>query len=594
MTTNIDGTEDMVQTVLRDSPVADTQVTVDAAETDAAAAQPPPVAEVPPAPPQMALPLLEMVLTSGMELFHGPGQHGETYATVPVGATHETYRLDDERFTEWLIRLHYSETKLCPTQQSITDTLRTLRAKARYDGPAMNVAVRVAEYGHNLYIDLGDESGLAVEVNGSGWQLVPSPVRFLRPVGQLPLPVPVRGGSLQEWRDLINVRDDNVWLLLLTSVLSMYRTGLPFIILVIQGQQGSAKSTLCRQIRSLVDPNGTPLCAAPKGEQDLIISARHSLLLAFDNLSHVQPWLSDALCRMATGGGHTARRLFSDSSEVRLNVMRPVLINGITDLTTRSDFLDRTVTITLPVIQDTERRCEADINVEFERCRPRIFGALMDALSASLRNLPLVKPTVLPRMADFARFGMAAESALGFSAGTFMAAYQQDRLAVHSIALEASPIVPMLWRLAQNGPWSGVSRELLLALVAGTRPEDQRKNAGWPADPGKLTSDLKRLAPNLRATGLEVQFGHHTNAGIMITLRVVNRASLASPASQASSTEPLRVVTVGGDGTSRAITVASPDNVSANARQQGTGDAGDGNSGHLAEPTVDRDSTAAA
>jgi len=496
-----------------------------------------------PVPKPMALPLLEMALGSGLELFHGPDASGDTYATVPIGTSRETYRLDDARFSEWLTERYFTSTKLCPSLPSIKDTIRTLRAKARYEGTSQTVAVRVAEQNGRLYIDLGDASGQAVEVVEGGWQLVRSPVRFLRPSGQLPLPVPERGGSLQEWRNLVNLKDDNAWLLLVTCILCMYRTGLPFVILIVQGQQGSAKSTLCRQIRSLVDPNGTPLCAIPRGEQDLIISANHSLLLAFDNLSHVAPWLSDALCRMATGGGHTTRKLFSDTTEIRMNVMRPVLINGITDLTTRSDFLDRTVTVALPTISDSHRRCEAEINAEFMKCRPRIFGAMMDALSAALRNLPAVKPTSLPRMADFARFGMAAESALGFPEGTFMAAYRQDRLAVHNIALESSPIVPPLWRLAQKGTWVGVSRDLLLALVACTRPEEQRQSCGWPGDPGKLTSQLKRLVPNLRATGLEVQFGHHTNAGITITLRMADWSSPASPALQTPSDKQLNAVT---------------------------------------------------
>lgn len=532
----------------------------------------------PPVPQPMALPLLEMALGSGLELFHGPDASGDTYATVPIGTSQETYRLDDARFSEWLTERHFTATKLCPSLASIKDTIRTLRAKARYEGTSQTVAVRVAEHNGRLYIDLGDASGQAVEVVAGGWQLVRSPVRFLRPSGQLPLPVPERGGSLQEWRNLVNLKDDNAWLLLVTCILCMYRTGLPFVILVVQGQQGSAKSTLCRHIRSLVDPNGTPLCAIPHREQDLVISANHSLLLAFDNLSHVMPWLSDALCRMATGGGHTTRKLFSDTSEIRMNVMRPVLINGITDLTTRSDFLDRTVTVVLPTIPDSHRRCEAEINAEFLKCRPRIFGAMMDALSAALRNLPAIKPATLPRMADFARFGMAAESALGFPEGTFVAAYRQDRLAVHNIALESSPIVPPLWRLAQKGTWVGVSRDLLLAMVACTRLEEQRQSCGWPADPGKLTAQLKRLAPNLRATGLEVQFGHHTNAGITITLRMADWSSPASPALQTPSDKQFNAVTAL-LGKSPSVTGASPEPEAENARKQGCGDGDDGGAG---------------
>ena len=58
----------------------------------------------------------------------------------------------------------------------------------------------------------------------------------------------------------------------------------PFAILAIYGEQGSAKSTLCRIIRQLIDPNTAGLRSQPKDERDLLIAARHSAVLAFGNL----------------------------------------------------------------------------------------------------------------------------------------------------------------------------------------------------------------------------------------------------------------------------------------------------------------------
>ena len=52
-----------------------------------------------------------------------------------------------------------------------------------------------------------------------------------------------------------------------------------------------------------MDPNSAPLRALPREERDLFIAAMNAHLLAFDNVSHIPPWLADAFCRLATGGG---------------------------------------------------------------------------------------------------------------------------------------------------------------------------------------------------------------------------------------------------------------------------------------------------
>ena len=47
-----------------------------------------------------------------------------------------------------------------------------------------------------------------------------------------------------------------------------------------------------------------------------MIAANNSRLLAFDNLSGIPAWLSDALCRVATGGSLAVRQLYTDDEEV--------------------------------------------------------------------------------------------------------------------------------------------------------------------------------------------------------------------------------------------------------------------------------------
>jgi putative DNA primase/helicase len=51
------------------------------------------------------------------------------------------------------------------------------------------------------------------------------------------------------------------------------------------------------------------LRALPRSERDLAIATGNAWVLAFDNLSGIRDWLSDALCRLATGGGFATRQL---------------------------------------------------------------------------------------------------------------------------------------------------------------------------------------------------------------------------------------------------------------------------------------------
>ena len=129
-------------------------------------------------------------------------------------------------------------------------------------------------------------------------------------------------------------------------------------ILALNGEAGSAKSTAARVLKSCVDPTIAPLRSQPRSEHDLVIAARNSWTIGLDNLSSLPVWLSDALCRLATGGGLGTRQLYSDADESLFDVQRPVILNGITSLADRGDLQDRCIPITLPVIDEGARRAE--------------------------------------------------------------------------------------------------------------------------------------------------------------------------------------------------------------------------------------------
>ena len=126
-----------------------------------------------------------------------------------------------------------------------------------------------------------------------------------------------------------------------------------------------------------------------------MVAATSSWITVIDNLSAVPDWLSDAIARLSTGGGLATRELYTDDEPYLFDACRPVLMNGITDVITRPDLLDRSVILSVPRL---EAHCnERDLWAEFEEVRPGILGVLLDAVACALKNLPDVqRPGAFP------------------------------------------------------------------------------------------------------------------------------------------------------------------------------------------------------
>lgn len=459
-------------------------------------------------PPSLAMHLISLALDRGIELFADPG--GEPYVTFPVESHRETWPLRGRGFQRWLRHQLYQQDAKAPSAQAMQEALGILEGKALFEGAAWRVWLRIAELDSALYLDLGDREWRAIEITAEGWRLVAAPpVKFRRAPGMLPLPEPTRGGDLDMLQAFVNVHEED-WPLLVGWLTAALRPAGPFPLLTLQGQQGSAKTTTARVLRALVDPNVAPLRTEPRDARDLAIVANNGWALAFDNLSRVAPWLSDALCRLSTGGGFTTRALYTDAEEVIFSAQRPVLLTGIEDIITRSDLLDRAILLTQPTISEERRRPEAEFWHAFEQAHPAILGALLDAVVGALRSRPTIHLDRLPRLADFALWATAVEQGLGWKPGTFMTAYATQRQEVDQLALEASSIAATLvvWWQAWSAQhpsraWEGSSGALLEALVAQAGEEVVRRHR-WPDSPRGLSGELARIAPNLRGVGVDV------------------------------------------------------------------------------------------
>lgn len=491
-------------------------------------------------------------LAGSAELFATPD--AEAYASLTVENHVETWALRSSGFKNWLARRYYETYGDAPSTNTLKDALGVLEGKAHYEGKSQSVFTRIAEHEGAFYLDLSDEEWRAVKVTPSGWEVIQNPpVKFRRKKGMLPLPVPVRGGSVGELDKFVNVYGSDRVLLKAWLVAALKPSG-PHPILVFHGEQGSAKTTTARVLCDLIDPNMAALRSEPRNEQDLIIAATNRMVVAYDNLSRLPVWLSDALCRLSTGGGYSTRQLYTDGEEKLFNVQRPALLTGIEELATRGDLLSRSIVVYLPPISEIGRRAEGDFWPEFVAARPRILGALLDAVSGAMREVDNVKLERSPRMADFARWATATEPFLGLEAGEFMSSYDENREEANSVALESSPVASAVRIYTSREPdWVGTAGDLLKAL-SRIADDEARRQFSWPKTPQRLSNELRRLAPSLRADGVDVLIGDKSmrEAGTgrrLIRLRKLkDTSSQSSQSSQAANSAATDVTTCDGGG----------------------------------------------
>ena len=448
-----------------------------------------------------------------VELWHCDNQ--VPYATIQKAGHFEHLPVNSTQFKNLLSHTHHKAEGKIPSATALDDKRRTYAGEALFEGKTYKVFNRIGTQGPALYLDLGDADWRAIAIDAAGWQIVERPpIHFTRSTSMQPLPMPVSGtGDINLLRPFLNTSSETDFMMLVAWLIGCFHPKGPYPILILTGEQGSAKSTTAKVLRSLVDPANPMGRSSPQTEQDLVIAAKHNHVLAFDNLSHIKPAIADALCRISTGGGFGTRKLHTDSEEVLFDATRPCILNGIPDLASRADLADRAVIVTLPIIANTNRQTEAEFWKAFNIAAPAILAGLLDIVSTAIERIGSVTLSESPRMADFAKWITAAEPALGWSDGAFMQAYAANKLSVEDAAIEGNPVAEaILCLIADHQGWKGTATELIKALRTGY-PHLTDDPTSFPRQPNKLAGELRRVRPLLRSRGVEISFERQGKAG---------------------------------------------------------------------------------
>ena len=480
------------------------------------------------------------------EFFHDPDRRA--YVAVERDDHVENYGLDQEVFQDWLewifhrneeARLIFAEEQraqamgdlyvglvednIPPTpalrESQKNDAISKIRALARFRGREHHVHIRVApgaaEGLDGIFFDLGDETWRAVHITKDGWEVVENPpVKFIRPNTMRALPVPKKSQSADALRQILNLpknaEGDRHWHLILAwLVYSFVPPGLPaagqYPILLLGGRKGSAKSTSEKILKMLLDPTKAPIRTKPQSERDLYVEADSCWCLAFNNFSRISDWLSNAFCNLSTGGGLGLRKLFTDRDMTVFDATRPLMINGIGEVVTRDDLLDRSIAIDLPDISDKVRKVEEDIFRRLEEIKPEVLGFIYSAIATGLGKVDDIPRENLPRMAGFTVWGIAIEDALGGEPGSFRRTYRAARGAAVEKSIEANPVIVLLFDFAENYTEENprlIEPEDLWKELREMAGEELARTKDFPASASALMQTLNRLELDLQTIGI--------------------------------------------------------------------------------------------
>jgi hypothetical protein len=432
-------------------------------------------------------------------------QDGEAYVDLD-GAAHPAGSM---QVRNWLTWQYFNTCGTAPASRAIDGVIGVLRARASIVGQTEAVFLRVAWYGgRTLYLDLANEQNEVVKVTEFGWSITTDPpVRFRRSRGMLPLPQPQSGGSLDELRTLLNMDDGKNWDLIVAWLLGALQPTGTYPILALYGEKGTAKSTTTRYLRSVIDPSTALASGPPRDPVSFSVRTLHNHVVALDNLSGMPYWLSDALCRLASGASDSKKMNYTDGDEFIISAKRPTIINGIVEVAEAGDLLDRTIAVTLPPIPEGKRVTEDQLQRRFDQAHPRILGALLDVVVGALGRLSTVNLKAAPRLADFAVWVTAAEEPLGWEDGHFMAIYQGVREGAVSQELEAPTLAQAIIKIVEmDKSITSTATELLDRLNRTVDLDVRRFTRSWPKQPNRLSGELRRLAPALHQQGIEVEF----------------------------------------------------------------------------------------
>jgi hypothetical protein len=411
--------------------------------------------------------------------------------------------------------------------RELSEVNEALRAWVDQYGERLNVWYRVApsEPWPSIEIDPGHDQETRIRITAGAVTLgkADSGVTFYRTSNTRAMVCPAIVGNLDLLTKYVNLSatDHLLFVAWLSYTLAHPKVSTSkYPILVLQGGQGSGKTSLCNNvILRLIDPSAIGVQRMPPNEKDLAIAVQNAHVVAFDNVRGFKSSISDLFCTVATGGQLVSRQLYTDAEQSVLHLHGALVLNGIHSFVNQSDLAQRCLTLQLRPIPDDRRQSDADMTRVLEQDLPAIQRGLFDLIASVFEHLPTAKVQKTERMIDFVRWLAAMEAAHGAPPGVYQLEYsevmQQGQLDSLLDNLLASSILGFIDE-QKDGRWSGTPGALLDLLSASLTPQAVRSR-DWPTNPISLSKRLVGLQASLLTQGISIESSRGRQRTLTIT-----------------------------------------------------------------------------
>ncbi len=450
-------------------------------------------------------------------------QRGVAYGVVPSAGNYLALPVGGKQLTNIIRALAHEEGSTL-RGMDIKEINESLVAYAEFVGATEAVWYRIAPIEGGIEIDMGDDQNSRAVIKDGTVQMVTqgSKTLFYRTPVSAAFVMPAGAGDLDRLKRYLNLHAVDQLLLVAWMSYTLAHPKLStskFPILVINGDQGSGKTSLCNHvIYPLIDPNVIGVQVFPASAKDLAIASQNAHVLCFDNMRSFKVAMADILCIAATGGAITNRALYTDADQHVHNLHVALVLNGIHHFITQPDLAQRCVPIrTLPLSAD-KRRSEAAMLKELKIDMPVIFRGLLDLIAKILQHVHEVDLEEPERMVDFARWLAAMEKVHGIPPGIYQGAYRDTLRQTQLDSLMENVLAATLIEFCDRIPgtaWSGTPAELLDALNnlvnRGTTYSGE-----WPQNPIALSKRVNGLKASFLAQGIDIQFGRGKERSIDI------------------------------------------------------------------------------
>ena len=447
----------------------------------------------------------------------------DVLVTITTADGKEDVSLRSDKFRSVLANRYRKKFGKIPSSAKINDCVLSYQGEVVEEKAKVKNSNRCDRGKDNsILIDCGDKSDTYLEISTDGMRVVEGmgSEYFFKHSRKGAIPIPdIENGDIDLIFKYCRVPKDmkNIFIAYLVS---LFIGDIEHPCLVLNGEQGSGKTTMSTIIKALVDPVGDSRPSLfPKNDADLPLMFRENYLVAFDNLQTINARLSDKLCTIVTGVTESRRKLYTNDEMTHFDLCQPIILNGIHDIVKREDMLSRCIVMEIQKPKDMGGVAFDKVSLmdEFMEDRPIILGGIMNILSETLDEY---EPNVEKlgndiRMASFYDYGYyicEAWNTKGVQFAREYAALVDNQLkgfkkngALFDLVKEFAEI---------EIDWGGTMQELLDEIAECCSEDDET----IPKTANRLSRELNKMRADLLRSGVVIETSKTRNNSRYITI----------------------------------------------------------------------------